>query len=83
MIGLNLIEQKRLDAKIYNAKLFPYYKMFSWDLLFFYSINFLFLTQIKGLSASNVLLMDSFYTLFKFIGQIPSINIVEIKYCFN
>ena len=75
---INQLEEKRLKAKNYNAKIFPYYKMFSWDLLFFYSVSFLFLTQVKGLSASNVLLMDSFYTLFKFISQLPSINIVEI-----
>lgn len=26
-----------------NAKLYPIYKMFSWDLLFFYSIEFCFI----------------------------------------
>ena len=75
---VDLLEEKYLQAKKYNLKLFPYYKMFSWDLLFFYSISFLFLTQVKGLSASNVLFMDSCYTLFKFLGQIPSINITEL-----
>lgn len=30
-----------------NAKLYPIYKMFSWDLLFFYSIEFLFYTITK------------------------------------
>ena len=58
-----------------NMKLFPIYKMLSWDLLFYYTINFLFLTQIKNISASDVVLTDSFYALFVMILQIP-INII-------
>lgn len=71
------VSEKILNAKNYNAKIFPIYKLFSWDLLFYYSIVFLFLTQAKGLTASNILFSDSFYTLFKFIFQIPSVNLVE------
>lgn len=70
-------EEKIIRARNYNAKLFPIYKMFSWDLLFYYSINFLFLTQAKGLSASTILFGDSFYYIFKLIFQIPCVNIVE------
>lgn len=58
-----------------NMKLFPIYKMLSWDLLFYYTINFLFLTQIKNISASEVVLTDSIYALFVMILQIP-INII-------
>lgn len=36
-----------------NAKLYPIYKMFSWDLLFFYSIQFLFYTITKKVTAYN------------------------------
>lgn len=71
-------EEKILKAKKFNRRIFPIYKMFSWDLLFYYSVNFLFLTQVKGFSASNVLLFDAFYTVFKFLSQIPSINITEM-----
>ncbi|MFQ9264217.1 MAG: MFS transporter [Clostridia bacterium] len=58
-----------------NMKLFPIYKMLSWDLLFYYTINFLFLTQIKNISASDVVLIDSFYALFIMVLQIP-INVI-------
>ena len=58
-----------------NMKLFPIYKMLSWDLLFFYTINFLFLTHVKIISAAEVVLTDSFYALFVMILQIP-INII-------
>ncbi len=67
------IEEKR--AK--NVKLYPIYKMFSWDLLFYYAISFLFYTQVKGFSASVVLLADGFYPLFKLIFQIPCVSFVD------
>ena len=67
-------EEKQRMRKI-NMRLFPIYKMLSWDLLFYYTINFLFLTQIKNISASDVVLTDSFYALFVMILQIP-INII-------
>jgi len=75
---MELTEEKLLKAKKYNEKLFPIYKMFSWDLLFYYSISFLFLTQNKGLTASQILFADSFYPIFKLIFQIPCVNVVEI-----
>lgn len=67
-------EEKQRMRKI-NMKSFPIYKALSWDLLFYYTINFLFLTQIKNISASDVVLTDSFYALFVMILQIP-INII-------
>lgn len=60
-----------------NMKLYPIYKMFAWDLLFYYAITFLFQTQVKGLSPSLVLLGDSFYAIFRVIFQIFCINIVD------
>lgn len=62
--------QKIQDKKT-NAKLFPIYKMFSWDLLFYYSIIYLFLTQAKNFSASEVLLAESFFTALCLLLQIP------------
>ncbi len=75
---MELTEEKILKAKKYNTKLFPIYKMFSWDLLFYYSISFLFLTQNKGLTASQILFADSFYPIFKLVFQIPCVNIIDI-----
>ena len=34
-----------------NMKIFPTYKKLAWDFLFFYTIDFLFLTQIKNEAA--------------------------------
>ena len=60
-----------------NAKLYPIYKMFSWDLLFFYSIEFLFLTITKGLTASEVLTIGGLYIVFKVIMNIPAIALCD------
>ena len=60
-----------------NMRIFPIYKMFSWDLLFYYAITFLFLTQVKGFTASQVLLADSFYAIFRVVFQIFCINITD------
>ena len=51
--------------------------MFSWDLLCYYSIEFLFLTITKGLSASQVLMLTSVYIISKIIFQIPAVAISD------
>lgn len=61
-----------------NAKLYPIYKMFSWDLLCFYSIEFLFYTITKGITASEVLILSACYILFKILMQIPAVTITDI-----
>ena len=60
-----------------NTKIYPIYKMLSWDLLFYYSINFIFLTQIKNISASDVLLSEAFYPIFKTILLVPLTALIE------
>lgn len=60
-----------------NVKIFPIYKMISWDLLFYFPIIFLFLTQVKGLTASQVLFADAFYTLANTFWQIPVTRLVD------
>lgn len=60
-----------------NMKIFPTYKKLAWDYLFFYTIDFLFLTQIKNISAADVVLKSSFYSFFGIILQIPANIIIE------
>lgn len=52
-----------------NINLFKFYRMFSRDLLFYYTISFLFFTQIKGFPAHEVLLHEASYTFFKVFFQ--------------
>ena len=60
-----------------NITLFPIARCLSWDYLFFYTTHFLFLTQVKCISAANVVLIDSFYALFGIVMQVPAAFIVE------
>lgn len=70
------MDKKELSKKRRkNAKLFSIYKMFSWDLLFFYSIEFLFYTITKGITASEVLIINGFYLMSKIIMQLPAVVI--------
>lgn len=60
-----------------NATLYPIYKMFSWDLLSFYSVEFLFYTITKGISASQILVLTSLYIMSKILFQIPAVAISD------
>ena len=73
----NTKEQKMIKQKKKNVKIFPIYKTVSWDLLFYFPIIFLFLTQVKGFSASQVLFADSFYTLSNTFWQLPITSVVD------
>ncbi len=60
-----------------NLKLYSKYRRISRDFLFFYTINVLFLTQIKHIDLSAVVLVDTFYSLFVVLTQIPATIIIE------
>lgn len=68
---------EELERKNINIKLFPFYKMISWDLLFFYAIIFLYLVQVKKISASQVLLSEALYNVAIMLCIIPSGKIVD------
>jgi MFS family permease len=72
-IGVNMEEKNRNK----NIKLFPIYKMISWDLLFFYAIIFLYLVQVKQLLAPQVLLAEALYNVAIILFLIPSGKIVD------
>ncbi len=60
-----------------NLKLYPKYRRIAMDFLFFYTINVLFLTQIKHINTSAVVLVDTFYALFVILVQIPASTVVN------
>jgi len=72
----DILKLKKIRRR--NAKLYPIYKMFSWDLLFFYSIEFLFYTITKKVTASEILVINGFYLLFRILMQIPAVAITDL-----
>lgn len=73
---MNNNKEKQIMRKT-NMRIFPLYKKLGCDYLFFYTIDFLFLTQIKSISVSDVVLKSTFYAFFSIILQIPANIIVE------
>ena len=47
-----------------NVKLYPTFLALTWDVIFVWTISTLFFTNQKGLSFSEVVMLDSFLTLF-------------------
>ena len=70
-------ETSKIQMRKRNMKLFPLYKRLSWDYLFFYTINFVFLIQVKHINPADIVLIDSFYYLFAIFSQIPATFIIE------
>lgn len=54
-----------------NMKLFPIYQMIGLDFIFYYAIQVLFLTQVKGISDANIVLASSIYAFSSIIVQVP------------
>ena len=69
--------KKRSKIKRRNAKLYPIYKMFAWDLLFFYSVEFLFMSITKKIDVSTILMINGLYLVFKVIMQVPAVAITD------
>lgn len=64
-------------AMKYNRRIFPLYKGFGWDPLFYSAIIFLFLTEVKGITPSKVMYAEAIYSLFLLLLQIPATIIIE------
>lgn len=73
-----VVEDKILKYKKQkNIELYKSYRVFSYDLLFYYATIYLFLTMEKGLQPAQILQFDAFYILFRAIVQIPSTIMIE------
>lgn len=64
-------------AKKQNMKIYSLYRAISLDLIFYYSVEFLFLTQVKNISSSDIVLATSIYAIFMIIFQIPASTIID------
>lgn len=60
-----------------NEKIYPIYRMFGYDYLFYTVISFLFLTVTKGITVGQVMYLSAFAAIFNAIFQIPTNYIVE------
>lgn len=70
-------EKKLAKIRKNNMKIYPIYKMIGLDWIFYYGIRVLFLTQVKNISASDIVLAGSFYAFFYIIFQISNMVLIE------
>ena len=64
-------------ARKQNMKIYSIYRSIGVDLIFYYAIEFLFLTQVKHISSADIVLGSGFYAVFMIIFQIPASIIVD------
>lgn len=60
-----------------NIKLYPFYKLFSYDVLFYYSISILYLTNVKSFGLSEIALFSSIYSISSILFQLPATIITD------
>ena len=56
----------------HNLKLYPRYLMLGFDLLFYYGIRVMFLTEVKGITSPQILLSSTVYAFSMIIMQVPA-----------
>lgn len=78
METVDKIDEKELSIKRRkNMKLYSIHRMLTVDLLFYYAIKFMFLTQIKGISPSYIVLATAFFGVAKALFQIPTVILID------
>lgn len=64
-------------ARKQNMKIYSIYRAIGLDLIFYYAIEFLFLTQVKHISSADIVLASGFYAVFMILFQIPASIVVD------
>lgn len=72
-----MLNDMNVQKRKQNMKIYSIYRAISMDILFFYAIDFLFLTQVKNISPADVVLKLSFFALFMIILQIPANILID------
>ena len=70
-------EKEQINARKKNMRIYSVHRMLTFDLLFYYAIKFLFLTQVKNFTASDIVTVSAFLGLFKVLLQIPITVVID------
>lgn len=70
-------EKEKINARKKNMRIYSLHRMLTFDLLFYYAIKFLFLTQVKNFTASDIVTVSAFLGLFKVLLQIPITVVID------
>lgn len=64
-------DKENARIRKYNIKLYPNYVMLSYNLLFYFGINIMFLSEAKGFTDSQILFSNTMFAIFLIILQLP------------
>ena len=63
---------KEAKARKTNMKLYPFYIIFGYDMLFYYGIKVLYFSQVKNISDASIVLLSTIFALTSIIFLIIS-----------
>ena len=70
-------EKELINMRKQNIRLYSIYEVISIDLLFYYGIKILFLSQVKGISEANIVLASSVFALFSVLSQMLVVIFID------
>ena len=65
------------QVRAHNRKVLMPYRIISFDLLFYYTISYLFLVNVRGFSTAVIVFTDAFYPFFKLLLQLPATILIQ------
>lgn len=74
---MNKLKDKEMQDRKFNMKLFPIYEMVGYDVLFFYGIRVMFLSEVKGFTDSQIVLSATLFAIYSIIFQFISTLIIS------
>ena len=64
-------KDKEVELRKNNMKLYPFYEMIGYDVLFYYAIRVMFLSEVKLFNDSQIMICTTIYALFQILFQFP------------
>lgn len=74
---MNQTQDKEVQNRKFNMKLYPTYEMIGYDVLFFYGIRVMFLSEVKGFTNSQIVLSSTLFAIYSIIFQSISTLIIS------
>lgn len=64
-------KDKEVELRKNNMKLYPFYEMIGYDVLFYYAIRVMFLSEVKSFNNSQIMICTTIYAIFQILFQFP------------
>lgn len=68
---MDITQEKEMKNRKHNMKLYPFYEMIGYDVLFYMGIRVMFLSEVKGFNDAQIMLSTTLFALFQIVLQMP------------